>query len=592
MGNSKKLAKTAALSNILAAFGFEMDSYTLAGDESVKRSQPLTAPLELAPVLSRAKLRLPAICAAEETLAHAILNGSNGLSSSEQHTLLAAAGQQWPVPVRSAANDHVVEDPTPNDSVLGRFGRQLARYGPWCSKDDCDALVASGYRASSIVAAVATVALGQFRCTLAAGLLDLPWLESNYVEAGDSNQAPAWKETASPFLAPANVDVDLEQPYATLRALFGFIPNLIRVQSLLPRLASAQVELLDTVLSPEDYLSQTQKHGIALSLAAANCNTYMVTLHGEILSLLGVDALETQAILDNVEQASIADGDKLFYRESRKLGLLPGTVRAPLNRGALRNAGFTELQVGEGVVAAALTNFLCTIQFGLGAVPDFQPLRAFHVKDLYLSSAETRPTQNSISPQDPDIEQVSRVKAGETEVFENLVRCHTGRIFRTLCGMLGNAEEARDATQDTFLKAFEHIDKFEARSRFSTWLMSIAINTGTELLRRRRPIESLDESEDEKGFRPRQVQSWVDDPEQALAKSQVNALVRKGVLRLPEKYRVALLLRDLNQLSTEDTAEALGLSIPATKARLLRGRLMLRESLAPHFSRAGGDHHV
>ena len=158
--------------------------------------------------------------------------------------------------------------------------------------------------------------------------------------------------------------------------------------------------------------------------------------------------------------------------------------------------------------------------------------------------------------------------------------------------MLGNAEEARDATQDTFLKAFEHIDKFEARSRFSTWLMSIAINTGTEQLRRRRPIESLDESEDEKSFRPRQVQSWVDDPEQALAKSQVNALVRKGVLRLPEKYRVALLLRDINQLSTEDTAEALGLSIPATKARVLRGRLMLRESLAPHFSRAGGDPHV
>ena len=158
--------------------------------------------------------------------------------------------------------------------------------------------------------------------------------------------------------------------------------------------------------------------------------------------------------------------------------------------------------------------------------------------------------------------------------------------------MLGNAEEARDATQDTFLKAFEHIDKFEARSRFSTWLMSIAINTGTEQLRRRRPIESLDESEDEKSFRPRQVQSWVDDPEQALAKSQVNELIRKGVLRLPEKYRVALLLRDINQLSTEDTAEALGLSIPATKARVFRGRLMLRESLAPHFSRAGGDRHV
>src|SRR3974390_1271721 len=111
MGNSKKLAKTAALSNILAAFGFEMDSYTLAGDESVKRSQSLTGSIELSPVLSRAKLRLPAICAAEDALACALLEGPNGLSFSEQLVLFAAAGQQWPVPVRSAANDRVIEDP-------------------------------------------------------------------------------------------------------------------------------------------------------------------------------------------------------------------------------------------------------------------------------------------------------------------------------------------------------------------------------------------------------------------------------------------------------------------------------------------------
>src|SRR3974390_2331988 len=117
MGNSKKLAKTAALSNILAAFGFEMDSYTLAGDESVKRSQSLTGSLELAPVLSRAKLRLPAICAAEDALACAILNRSNGLSLSEQQSLLAAAGRQWPISVRSAANERVIEDPAPDDSV-------------------------------------------------------------------------------------------------------------------------------------------------------------------------------------------------------------------------------------------------------------------------------------------------------------------------------------------------------------------------------------------------------------------------------------------------------------------------------------------
>jgi RNA polymerase sigma-70 factor (ECF subfamily) len=155
--------------------------------------------------------------------------------------------------------------------------------------------------------------------------------------------------------------------------------------------------------------------------------------------------------------------------------------------------------------------------------------------------------------------------------------------------MLGNIDDARDSTQDVFLKAFQNIDKFQERSKFSTWITSIAVNTGTELLRKRRPTESLDETEEESGFRPRQIQSWVEGPELQLEKAQMNDLVRKGVLRLPEKYRVAILLRDINQLPTEDAAAALNLSVPALKARVLRGRLMLRESLAPHFTRRRGD---
>jgi len=156
-------------------------------------------------------------------------------------------------------------------------------------------------------------------------------------------------------------------------------------------------------------------------------------------------------------------------------------------------------------------------------------------------------------------------------------------VFGTLAGLLGNLDDARDLTQDVFLKAFENIGRFQGRSKFSTWLTSIAINTGTELLRQRKPSESLDQGEEGEEFRPRQIQSWADDPEQVLAASQRSQLVREGVLRLPEKYRVVVLLRDINQLSTEEAAAALGLSVPALKARLLRGRLMLRESLAPHF---------
>jgi RNA polymerase sigma-70 factor (ECF subfamily) len=178
---------------------------------------------------------------------------------------------------------------------------------------------------------------------------------------------------------------------------------------------------------------------------------------------------------------------------------------------------------------------------------------------------------------------VARVREGNIDGFEELVRRHSRRIFGTLAGLVGNIEDARDATQEVFLKAFENIGRFQGRSKFSTWLTSIAINTGTDFLRQRKPSESLEETQDDEGFRPRQVQKWGDDPEKLLAASQMDELVREAVLRLPEKYRIAVLLRDINQLSTEEAAAVLELSVPALKARVLRGRLMLRESLAPHF---------
>jgi len=210
---------------------------------------------------------------------------------------------------------------------------------------------------------------------------------------------------------------------------------------------------------------------------------------------------------------------------------------------------------------------------------------------LYPSDAHLRPTPDD-SFVDPDSGLVVQVKEGNTEVFAELVRRHTRRVFGTLAGMLGNADDARDSTQEVFLKAFQNIDRFRGRSKFSTWLMSIAVNTGTELLRHRKPTESLDDTDDESCFRPRQIQSWVPDPEQQLAKAQISDLVRQGVVRLPEKYRVAVLLRDVNQIPTDEVAAALNLSVPALKARVLRGRLMLRESLAPHFSRPRGGSNV
>ncbi len=105
-------------------------------------------------------------------------------------------------------------------------------------------------------------------------------------------------------------------------------------------------------------------------------------------------------------------------------------------------------------------------------------------------------------------------------------------------------------------------------------------------LRGRKNLESLDEGEDEedRDFRPRQVKAWTDDPEQSYSKSQRQQLVEKGILALPAKYRIVVMLRDIQQFSTDEVARQLELSVPAVKTRLLRGRLMLREFLSPHLS--------
>jgi RNA polymerase sigma-70 factor, ECF subfamily len=319
-------------------------------------------------------------------------------------------------------------------------------------------------------------------------------------------------------------------------------------------------------------------------VSAAHLNTYCVTVHSQILGTLGVPLETSDQVVQDHHQASISAADITLLDEVCKLARSPAQPDRKFEPEHLRAHGFTEPQIREAVATAALTNFLNTLQFGLGAVPDFPPRRVFTSKDLYRLSGQIRPTPDEISALDPDAELVSRVQRGDTDRFEELVRRHTRRVFGTLAGLVGNTDDARDATQDVFLKAFEHIGRFQGRSKFSTWLTSIAINTGTELLRQRKPSESLENDEDE-AFRPRQIQSWADNPEQLLEAAQITDLVRQGVLRLPEKYRVVVLLRDINQLSTEEAAAALGLSVPALKARLLRGRLMLRESLAPHFVR-------
>ena len=247
----------------------------------------------------------------------------------------------------------------------------------------------------------------------------------------------------------------------------------------------------------------------------------------------------------------------------------------------LRERGFIGEKALEAVVMASFAGFFNVLQTGLGAGSDFAA--KIPGKKAHLSAPPDRHTDVTVSI-DPDADCVGKVKRGDLDAFEELMNRHSQRVYRTLVGILGNPDDARDAMQDTFLKAFQHLAGFEGRSKFSTWLVSIATNTAIQRLRERKPMESLDESgPDEEGFRPRKVQAWTDDPEQLYSQTEMRSLIENGVMKLPVKYRVVLMLRDIEQLPIEEAASALGLGIPAIKARLLRGRLMLRETLAPHF---------
>ncbi|MGC2476819.1 MAG: sigma-70 family RNA polymerase sigma factor, partial [Candidatus Sulfotelmatobacter sp.] len=257
----------------------------------------------------------------------------------------------------------------------------------------------------------------------------------------------------------------------------------------------------------------------------------------------------------------------------------------------LRTWGFGQEQILEAIVVTALNNFSNTLQMGLGIEPDFAPPSVFEKNIVNLSRARPTlmPREDVVhlveTLQDADSELVAQSQGGTLEAFEELARRHTQLIYRTLIAILGDPADAQDAMQDTLLSAFKHIGGFQGRSKFSTWLVSIARNAALQRLRDRRKIESLDQNQTEEDgdFRPRQVRAWQANPEQSHSKAEIRELVEKGLLQIPAKYRLVVVLRDIEQLSSEEVARQLGLTVPAVKTRLLRGRLMLREWLSPHL---------
>ena len=183
---------------------------------------------------------------------------------------------------------------------------------------------------------------------------------------------------------------------------------------------------------------------------------------------------------------------------------------------------------------------------------------------------------------------VAQSREGDARAFGELVKRYEGKIFRLAQHITQNREDAEDVVQEAFLKAYTHLKGFQEQSKFYTWLVRIAVNESLMKLRRRRADKtvSLDqEIETEDNSMPREVADWSPNPEQVYNQAEMNEILTKTIGGLPGGFRTVFVLRDVEGLSTEETAEALQLSVPAVKSRLLRARLQLRERLSKFFQK-------
>ena len=194
------------------------------------------------------------------------------------------------------------------------------------------------------------------------------------------------------------------------------------------------------------------------------------------------------------------------------------------------------------------------------------------------------------APPDDETRLVDRARQGDLEAFTELVNRYEGKVFRLTQHITGNREDAEDALQEAFLKAYSRLSQFHGDSRFYTWLVRIAVNESLMKLRKRKTARavSLDEPIDTgDDFIPREVAGWDPNPEERYAQTELRKILDRNVQALPPIFRTVFVLRDLDHLSTAETAAALGISVPAVKSRLLRARLLLRENLTPYFKRGG-----
>jgi RNA polymerase sigma-70 factor (ECF subfamily) len=581
------------------------------------------------PNLFRAQTLLPRLIEAETGLAGAVLLETSGLSRAQKESILlrVAAARRNVYCVTAHGRllrdlgmpaeriRGIIEDPRTAglpraDEALLDYALRLDRHPTWIGREDVDRLRGLGFTDEQVLEANLVTALTDFLCTLSTGLGVAPDFEpwalpgNGKGGGGEAVPGPAPGLRAAgggggipggPYLPFVERSPREFPPFAFFQRAFGFVPNIFRAQTMRPDVVEAEAGAVGTVLLSGDVLSRQRKEYILLAISAANLNTYCVAVHCEMLKALGVPEETSEQVACDHRRAGLPEPDVALLDFSLRLACRPQEFGAA-DVETLRQHGFGDPQILESIAMAAMTCFLNTLQMGLGTRPDFPPRRIFSPEPANPPAADPALTSGAagaargLTPvprpqEDDDGALVARVRNGEMRAFEELFRRHHRAVYRTMLGMTGRPEDAEDAVQNAFVRAFEHLDQFQGAARFSTWLTRIAINEGLARLRERGRMESLDADPVEEEIpAPRHLQAWEENPEILRSRSQTRELVEREIQRLPARYRLAVLLRDVQQMTTEEAAQALGLAVPTLKTHLLRGRLLLREALAPHFA--------
>ena len=197
-----------------------------------------------------------------------------------------------------------------------------------------------------------------------------------------------------------------------------------------------------------------------------------------------------------------------------------------------------------------------------------------------VSTAEAATSQEPLS----DEEVVARVLAGETGMFEVVMRRHNQRLYSVARAILRNDGEAEDVMQDAYVRAYEHLNQFAGRAKFSSWLTRIAVHKALARQRRGNRYQELEPMSEREGDPMDRFASLTPNPEQQASNSEIRRLLEEAVDNLPDSYRTVFMLRDIEEMSTTDAADVLEITEENVKVRLHRARALLRKSL---YARAG-----